>query len=194
MTRYVSCLKQATLLLAAWLLIALPPAASAQQLGTPTGSILTISSDRLFVESAFGQRIAREIEAESAVLAAENRKIESELTAEEQALTERRPTMEADAFRVLADAFDEKVQQIRREQEAKAVALATRRDKAQVEFFRIAAPVLEALMRETGAGVILERSSVFLSANATDVTDLAISRIDAVMGDGSDAEAIEDEE
>jgi hypothetical protein len=65
---------------------------------------------------------------------------------------------------------------------------------AQVEFFRIAAPVLEALMRETGAGVILERSSVFLSANATDVTDLAISRINAVMGDGSVPDAIEDEE
>ena len=32
--------------------------------------------------------------------------------------------------------------------------------------------------------MILERSSVFLSANATDVTDVAISRIDAVIGDG----------
>ncbi|MGD9866344.1 MAG: OmpH family outer membrane protein, partial [Pseudodonghicola sp.] len=50
---------------------------------------------------------------------------------------------------------------------------------------RAARPVLETLMRETGAGVILERNSVFLSANATDITDEAIARIDAAIGDGA---------
>lgn len=147
--------------------------------------ILTISSDRLFAESAFGQRIAQEIEAQSAVLAAENRRIESELTTEEQDLSDRRSQMEADAFRTLADAFDEKVQQIRTTQETKARALNQLRDNARVEFLQAAAPVLEGLMRETGASVIMERSSVFLSANATDITDLAIERIDRALGDGS---------
>lgn len=161
-------------------------AARAQQIGLPQTSILTISPDRLFAESAFGKRVAREIEAESAVLAAENRRIEAELSAEERELTDRRPEMEPDAFRVLADAFDEKVQQIRVEQDAKARALARRGEAAQVEFLRSARPVLESLMRDSGAGVILERSSVFLSANATDVTDAAIARIDAAIGDGAD--------
>ena len=41
---------------------------------------------------------------------------------------------------------------------------------------------------DAGASVILERSSVFLSANVTDVTDLAISRIDAVLGEGARGE------
>lgn len=154
-------------------------------LGTPQAAILTISSDRLFAESAFGRRIAREVEAQSAVLAAENRRIEAELSAEELELSERRSDMEAEAFRVLADAFDEKVQQIRGTQETKARALSQLRDKARVEFLQTAGPILEALMRETGAGVILERSSVFLSANATDITDLAIERIDLALGDGS---------
>jgi Skp family chaperone for outer membrane proteins len=173
----------ATLLLGCWGFLVSP--GHAQQLGTVRSPILTIESERLFAESAFGRRVAREIEAESAVLAAENRRIEAELTAEEKDLTERRPDMEAAAFRALADAFDEKVQSIRRTQDGKARVLAQRRDADRVVFLQTAAPVLELVMRDAGAGVILERASVFLSANATDVTDLAIERINAALGDGS---------
>ncbi len=178
----------ALVLVIAGLLCAVGPV-RAQQLGLPQSAILTIEADRLFSQSAFGKRTANEIEAESAVLAAENRRIEAELMAEEQDLTARRAQMEPDAFRALADAFDEKVQSIRRTRDAKTRALSQRADKAQVEFLRAARPVLEALMRETGAGVILERSSVFLSANATDITDLAITRIDAAIGDGKTTSA-----
>ncbi|QBF31688.1 OmpH family outer membrane protein [Thalassococcus sp. S3] len=165
-------------------LCAVPSAGQAQQLGTIQSPILTVESERLFAESQFGQRVARQIEAESAVLAAENRRIESELTAEEKDLTERRPGMDAGAFRALADAFDEKVQTIRRTQDAKARVLSQRRDADRLEFLQAAAPVLEVLMREAGASVILERSSVFFSANASDITDEAIARIDQTIGDG----------
>jgi Skp family chaperone for outer membrane proteins len=160
------------------------PALQAQQLGLPQSSILTIASDRLFSESAFGQRIAAEIEEDSAVLSAENREKEAELTAEEQDLTDRRAGMDPDDFRTLADAFDAKVQMIRTTQDNKARALGLRRDEARSAFFDAARPVLASVMRETGAGVILERSSVFLSANATDITDIAIERMNAEIGDG----------
>ena len=92
--------------------------------------------------------------------------------------------MEPDEFRKLADAFDAKVQDIRSRQDAKARALSQRHDEARGRFYEAAQPVLARLMREAGAGVILERSSVFLSANATDITDVAITRIDAAIGDG----------
>lgn len=166
------------------MLVMLAPMASAQQLGLVQSPILTIESDRLFAESAFGKRVAREVEAESAVLAAENRRIEAELTTEEKDLTDRRPTMEPEGFRTLADAFDQKVQAIRRIQDAKGRALSQRQDASQVTFLRAARPILEDLMREAGAAVILERSSVFLSANVSDITDLAITRIDASLGEG----------
>jgi len=147
--------------------------------------ILTIEAERLFIESEFGQRVAEEREAESAVLSAENRRIEAELTAEEQDLTERRGTMEPEAFRALADAFDEKVQQIRQIQDAKARALNQNGEADRVAFLQAAAPVLEQLMQETGAAVIIERGSVFLSRNATDITNTAIERINAAIGDGT---------
>lgn len=161
------------------------PASQAQNLGIVQSPILTVESDRLFSESAFGKRLAREFEAESAVLSAENRRIEAELTAEERDLTERRPNMEPDAFRVLADAFDEKVNEIRRTQDAKARELTQKRDADRVVYLQSVAPILELMMRESGAAVILERSSVFISANVIDITDDAIRRIDEAIGDGS---------
>ncbi|MEM9550215.1 MAG: OmpH family outer membrane protein [Pseudomonadota bacterium] len=160
--------------------------ATAQTLQSP---ILTIESDRLFADSLFGRRMAREIDTASAVLATENRRIEAELTAEEQALTERRADMPPEEFRALADAFDQKVEEIRRTQDNTARRLSQQNDASRVQFLRAARPVMEQLMRETGAAVVLERSSVFLSANATDVTDELITRIDAAIGDGS---AVED--
>jgi Skp family chaperone for outer membrane proteins len=89
-------------------------------------------------------------------------------------------------FRALADAFDARVQEFRTTQDAKTRALAQRREEARAEFIEVIIPILAGLMRETGASVILERSTVFLSTNATDITDLALQRVNAAIGDGSD--------
>ena len=169
------------------------PSAGAQQLGFAQTAILTISSERLFNDSAFGKRIDREIETEGEALAEENNRIAAELTAEEHELTEKRADMDPEAFRELADAFDEKVQKIRGEQDHKTRVLAEKNDKARAVFLNAVRPILAEVMRESGAGVILERSSVFLSANATDITDLAIERIDATIGDGSELSPVPDQ-
>ncbi|MBQ4822975.1 OmpH family outer membrane protein [Leisingera sp. HS039] len=155
------------------------------QLGLPQSGILTIQPDRLFSESAFGKRVEREIEAEGAVLTAENRRIEAELRAEELELTERRSDMAPDAFRALADAFDQKVQETRRRQDQKLREINQMGEEARREFIAASLPVLQQIMRETGAGAILDHASVFLSANAADITSLAIGRIDEVLGDGA---------
>lgn len=154
------------------------------QLGTPQSGLLTIQPDRLFSESLFGKRIAQEIEAEGAVLTVENRNIEAELRAEEQDLTQRRAAMAPEAFRTLANAFDRKVQETRKTQEQKLRDISQLGDVARREFFAASLPVLEGIMRETGAGAILDHSTVFLSADVVDITDLAITRIDKVLGDG----------
>ncbi len=158
---------------------------SGASLGTVISPILTIDSERLFVDSDFGKRVASEIEADLAVLAAENRSIETELTAEEKSLTEQRPSMTPDDFRAVADAFDERVQIIRREQLNKELEITKRRDQARLTFLQAAQPILAELMRQSDAAVILERKSIFLSANSIDVTDRAIQQLNASIGDGA---------
>ena len=128
--------------IAALFLGVVPVLAQAQQLGLPDSAILVVDTNRLFAETLFGRRVAAELEAESAVLSAENRQIEADLTAEEKALTEQRAEMTPEAFRAEADAFDAKVQRIRNEQEAKARRLAEESDNAQRRFLGVARPVL----------------------------------------------------
>ena len=154
--------------------------------GSIVSPVLTIDSQRLFLESAFGQRVVAEIEAEGSVLAAENRQIEADLESEERELTEMRATMDAEEFRKLADIFDEKVQETRQAQTAKSRALDTKLDREREVFLTAAAPVLERLMRDADAAVILERRSVFVSASAIEITDEAIALLDETLGSGID--------
>lgn len=146
--------------------------------------ILTVDSERLYLESAFGQRVIRDVQEQEAALAAENEQIRIALEEEELALTEMRETMNPQDFRSLADEFDEKVQSIRSAQVAKSRELGEQVERNRAAFLTAAGPVLERLMRETGAAVILEQRTVFISANAIDVTNEAITRIDAVLGEG----------
>ena len=149
--------------------------------------ILSLDQDRMFAASDFGRRFDAALQADGARLETENRRIESELEAEEKDLTERRPAMSPEAFRALADAFDAKVQRIRTEQTAKARALAQRTEEAQRQFIAAARPVLEQLMIDAGAVVIIDPRSVVMSRSAIDVTDEAIRRINDSIGDGSGA-------
>ncbi|WP_147104560.1 OmpH family outer membrane protein [Tateyamaria sp. syn59] len=172
-------LARALVLLAAALFWA--TALPAQDVRSP---ILTIDSERLYRDSAFGQRVLDEIEARTTELSEDNRRIEAELEAEERTLTEQRADMTPDAFRALADAFDARVEAIRRDRDARSRAIADLLEENRDRFLISAAPVLEDIMRDTGAAVILEQRSVFVSANAIDITDLAISRMDETLGDG----------
>lgn len=161
-------------------------AQEAASLPEPAASpILTITQDRLYSGTLFGKVLQARTEAATQALQAENRKIEADLEAEEQALTARRAAMAAPEFRALADAFDAKVEGIRAAQDAKARALAKDHDDGRKQFFETAVPILAQLMGDMGAVAIFDKSAIVLSFDRIDVTDVAIARIDAVLGDGS---------
>jgi Skp family chaperone for outer membrane proteins len=156
----------------------------AVQAEEPVGGLLVLNQERLIGQSAYGQRIQRELEAASAALSAENRRIEAELTQEELDLTEMRDTMPADEFRLVADEFDTRVEAIRAAQEAKARDISEQAEDAQTRFFDQAAPILLDIVRARGAAVLMDSRAVLLSAESVDITDEAIAAIDERLGDG----------
>lgn len=158
-----------------------------QDLGTIQSEILTLDPDRLFSQTEVGQRLTEQYEAERDRLIASNRELEAELRAEEQALTEARKTMTPKEFRKKADAFDTKVRSIRQENDRKARDLERGREIAPLTLMRMAEPILIQLMRDTGGKIILDNRQVLLRADAIDITDLAIARVDEAIGDGSRA-------
>ncbi|MCV2864376.1 OmpH family outer membrane protein [Albidovulum sediminicola] len=173
------------------LAVALAVPAAAQEMTVTSGprplvaSILVLDQERLFEGSLWGKRVIAEIEAESNALAAENRRIEADLQAEEQDLTDKRQTLPTAEFRALADAFDAKVIDIRRNQDTKARDLVRLNDAERQAFLATAVPVLRKLLAETpGAVAILDRRTVLIAADVIDITDEAVARIDATLGAG----------
>lgn len=160
-------------------------AAPAQEPLPPGVPILVVDQDDMFLKSAFGRRIRAELEEASRALSAENRQLEGELTAEERALTDRRATIPPDQFRQEATEFDARVVRIRNEREAKSRELNRRVEQERKRFLDAALPVLEQLVTETGAVAVLDSRMVLLSSQSINVTDRAIARLDAVLGDGS---------
>jgi Skp family chaperone for outer membrane proteins len=197
----MGCLRHAGVVAA---LICLAAAASAQEAPAPTpapvetpvpaapplqSAILTVDLERLYGESLWGKRALAELEDASRALQAENRRIEAQLTAEEKALTNRRPDMPAAEFRKLADEFDTRVTGIREAQDAKARDLTRQRDADRQAFLDAALPLMGEVMRSRGAVAILDNRAIFLSVKAIDATDDIRARIDAGLGPGPAAPA-----
>lgn len=164
------------------------PSVQAQNVGVVQSDILVLDADRLFSETRFGQRLTEDYQAEREKLIARNRELEAELEAEEKELTELRSESSPEEFRELADAFDEKVQEIRHDSDRAVRDLERSRERAPVMFMRRVEPVLVDLMRDAGGTVILEARNVLLRADVIDITDVAVTRIDEEIGDGLDEE------
>ena len=163
-----------------WLLLAVPAAA---QEGRPP--ILIIDSDRLYSESDYGRRVAADLAALATEVQAENDRIVETLTQEERSLTLRRPTMTPEAFRAESEAFDAKVQEVRRARDAKNLEFQRANAEARADFEERVQSILANIMIERGAVMVMEQRNVVLSIRAANITDAAIARINAELGDGS---------
>lgn len=164
-----------------WLVMAVP--AGAQQ-NSP--QVLIIDSERLFFETVYGRRIQADLAEQAAELQAENDRIVESLTQEENSLTLRRPDMTPEEFRAESEAFDTKVQDVRRVRDAKNVDLQVATAEARARFEEQVQGIVANIMLERGAALVLEQRNVVLSVRAANITDDAIVRIDAQLGDGTE--------
>lgn len=158
----------------------------AQDLPAP---LLTLDQERFFLESDFGKAAVERERVATAALEQENKRIEADLVAEEQALTAERKTLPAEEFAAKAEAFDQKVERIRSEQDAKSRQLTEARDKDRKAFLQVAVPVLGELLGQKRAVAILDKNLVILSLSAIDVTDEAITMVNASLAKDTPAPA-----
>ncbi|UWP99821.1 OmpH family outer membrane protein [Aliiroseovarius crassostreae] len=160
-------------------------AAPASSVSAQASHILTVDRDRLFTQSEYGRRILQELEAERARLASEARRVDDSLAAEEKRLTEERARLSPEAFRALADAFDEKVQALRAQRPEQERSFTERFEREQQAYFDRIGPILGAVVRERGGVVIVDRRAILLTTQNIDITDQAIALIDRLLGDGT---------
>ncbi|TXH83743.1 MAG: OmpH family outer membrane protein [Rhizobium sp.] len=154
--------------------LALATQVQAQETPAP---LLILDQDRFFLESEFGRAVIERERQAAAALEQENKRIEAGLVAEEQALTDLRKTLPAEEFSARAQDFDQKVERIRDEQDAKSRQLTEARDRDRREFLQAALPVLGDLLGQKQAAAILDKNMIIVSLAAIDVTDEAIAAV-----------------
>lgn len=149
----------------------------------PRTPILVIDFEELFRESDFGQDIQQELDERRRMLAEEIAAIDAELSKEERDLTARRSDLSPEEFRTLADAFDDKVQRLRTEQDEKARALTRLQSDEQLRFRQAALPIVGQLMLDSGALIVVEKRSLVVFNDGIDVTGIAARRLDAALAE-----------
>ncbi|MEL7279463.1 MAG: OmpH family outer membrane protein [Pseudomonadota bacterium] len=165
-----------------------PAPSVAQDLGVLRSDILVIDPERLFEDSELGRKMLADHQDEREALAAANEALAAELEAEEQRLTNIRADTSPEDFRALADEFDARVQQIRADSERRVRDLERKRDRLPREFLNRVDQIILDIMRASGGVVLLDQRSVILRAEAVDITDRAIARINTEIGDGTGPE------
>ncbi|MFT4715498.1 MAG: Skp family chaperone for outer membrane protein [Paracoccaceae bacterium] len=147
--------------------------------------IFSINQDRLYGLSEFGLRVLDVFTRQSEDISAENGRITTELKEEEQALTDKRAGLSHADFRVLADAFDAKVEDIRTEQAKKSNDLSAFSETEQRRFFDLVFPVLLVLAEELSATAILDERLIIITSEQMDITAVAVQRVNVAIGDGT---------
>ncbi|NIY81210.1 OmpH family outer membrane protein [Celeribacter sp. HF31] len=140
--------------------------------------VLVFDRARVVKQSQAGAALeARMAEAREALLA-ENDQIYADLEAEEQEISDAKSTMAEAEFRARAQAFDEKVTQVRQRQDEKARDIQTLYDEGLAEIDQQMNTVLTQIARDLGAVVVFERNQVYLMNGAIDISRIAIEKLD----------------
>ena len=136
---------------------------------------------RVISESKVGHDIQRQVEALKA-------QATGELNGEGQALQHEQMALQQQAANLAADVKARRIKEFETKRKAFQDKVQKRGGmiqggvmKAQAQVEQALGPVLQGLMRERGATIMMDRSSVLLAPNAIDVTVVAIQRLDVKM-------------
>ena len=145
----------------------------------PPSTFLFLNQERILTDSRTGRALLAEEEAARDALRGDARAIDSAFEAEEQRLTELRPTLSSEEFRAKADDFDARVVKARQDQDARSSVLAQDLDRKRRAFYSAVAPILVTLLERYHAYAIFDESSVLLADESLNITEAVIAENDA---------------
>ena len=146
-------------------------------------TVVVIDQARIMRESAAGQDIATKIAEIRDQMAAELKPTGDALSTEGTAIQVRtenmsRETILADAALVQQiEAFEQKRAAFQRDQSIRAQELAATEQNALGALVQALEPVLQQVLAEKSADIMIDRSAVLLVGDGVDVSDLVISKL-----------------
>ena len=161
--------------LAAAFLFALACAAVAQE----PPPILIVDRERVLRDSVPARSLAESEREARVALGEELEALRRALEAEEAEIAALRDEGDKAAFEARVRAFDIRVREARRDSQAKGEALQARFIGARRDLAAALEPVLQSVLEESGATLILDARTVLAARPGADVTEEVIRRFDA---------------
>lgn len=148
------------------------------QAATP---VLVVDLERALRDSAAASSLRAMEVAERRTLREKLDGMKTALEDEEAKMVVLRDTLPKEEFDVLVKDFDQRVRTARRVAQQDAAALQARFATAQASLEQAARPLIEALMREHGAVLVIDRRTALAVAPDFDATDALIARLNAAQ-------------
>lgn len=160
--------------------LAIGAAAQPVAVGEPLAArVLVVDLERALRESRSASSLREEEVRQRRALRARLDAIQAELEAEEAEMVILRETLAKDAFDARVRDFDQRVRAARRGAQEEAAALQARFAAAQSDLQAATGPLIEAIMLERGAVLVIDRRTALGVAPGLDATDALIARLDA---------------
>jgi outer membrane protein len=149
--------------------------------GTPAARILLVDIRRVVAESKVGHDMQRQVETLNNQVAGELKNEKASLQKEQMELQQQSAILAADVKARRVKEFETKVAAFQEKVQKRGGLIQGGVMKAQAQIEQALGPVLQGIMRERGATLLVDRSAILLAPNAIDMTAVAIQRLDTKM-------------
>lgn len=150
-------------------------------------SVLVMNEQRILRESAVGQHIASRLTAIGEEIQAELEPQQAAIQAESEQLNAETASMTEEAIRQRPDLIT-RVQTLQRDaaqfeqlRQIRARELAATEQQSMGPVLPVLQEVLQEIVNERGADILIDRSAVVFASDAVDISDTAIERMNARM-------------
>lgn len=156
------------------------PAAVNAQAATPT-AILVVDVNRVFAESAAGQDANRQLKAQGDALQARFNQLKTQFTNEEEALRKQQGQIAQEALQQRVNDLVGRQTKANEEIGGKRQALERALQGANQQILSNLKPIIDQLMAERSAQMVLDRQVTLNIAPSLDVTTVVIQRLNAKL-------------
>jgi len=147
----------------------------------PAPKILIIDRSEVLRRSAVGQSIMKQVQGLAAQAEGSLKSRDAALRAEGQQLQQQLSILSASVKAAKIKAFETKQAALQRDVQNQQAMIQGGLQVARDQALRALGPILQKIVIERGANIMIDRGAIVVSANGFDVTDVAIARLNQVL-------------
>ena len=147
----------------------------------PNTSIGVIDLNKILSDADAAKAAASQIEAIAIEIETEIKLSDEEIIEEQNLLIESQSIMAPEAFASKRDEYESKVQKYNNERQSKLMKIDELIAVSRNDVLSAMKPILEEISNEKGITIILEKTSIMLSAEKMDITDEVLKKLNKLL-------------